>query len=361
MQFTAGFLQLLLALGLSSQSAGLKLISDPEAVEVAKLHAKMEHVAVALEGMLDADKGGSLASSAVAPTMRIFLKELNETLASTEHPSNATDALLKLKAAHSAVGDLTQKLTAQQENLMHQSESEEVSLLMGVLMTRRNKPRDQQLEVLLDPQFANLAVTKEILAKNDESTPLFQQVAAWMDTHGNSNVTDSHSADEDSSSKQGRLAKTLTYFQRRVEILEHEEARMEKAHNLAASKFDALIKNSTSKEANHRLSMLKHRSDREYKKRYAVQHNQLEMMRTVVSALKKGDVKALEKAQEALQASMKAMQKQNGNFLHLLQIGHELQAKDCPYCAAQCIEKCHNEGKPYVECLTSCDGPTAGK
>jgi hypothetical protein len=62
----------------------------------------------------------------------------------------------------------------------------------------------------------------------------------------------------------------------------------------------------------------------------------------------------LSKAQAALKASMKAMQAKTGNFLHLLQLGHRLQSRDCPFCVAQCLEKCHTAGSPYTQCLTSC-------
>merc|ERR1719215_1339486 len=102
-----------------------------------------------------------------------------------------------------------------------------------------------------------------------------------------------------------------------------------------------------------------HRADREYRKRMASHDKQLNMMEDVVAALKRGDVNALKKAQSALTASLNAMQKQTGNFLHLLHLGHRLAEQDCPYCAAQCIDKCHKAGSPYTQCLT--DRADAGK
>jgi len=37
-----------------------------------------------------------------------------------------------------------------------------------------------------------------------------------------------------------------------------------------------------------------------------------------------------------------------------LQLANTFMERDCPYCAAQCVDKCHTAGKPYVTCLTEC-------
>jgi len=37
-----------------------------------------------------------------------------------------------------------------------------------------------------------------------------------------------------------------------------------------------------------------------------------------------------------------------------IQLANTIMDRDCPYCAAQCVDKCHTAGKPYVQCLTDC-------
>jgi hypothetical protein len=37
-----------------------------------------------------------------------------------------------------------------------------------------------------------------------------------------------------------------------------------------------------------------------------------------------------------------------------IQLASNFLQRDCPYCAAQCVDKCHEAGKPYVQCLTDC-------
>jgi len=37
-----------------------------------------------------------------------------------------------------------------------------------------------------------------------------------------------------------------------------------------------------------------------------------------------------------------------------IQLADTYMVRDCPYCAAQCVDKCHTAGKPYVTCLTDC-------
>jgi len=92
-----------------------------------------------------------------------------------------------------------------------------------------------------------------------------------------------------------------------------------------------------------------------------MQKRDIESMKASVKAIKTNDLKALEKAKGALEDSIKNMKSKNGGFLVLLELGHQFMEKDCPYCAAQCVDKCHNEGKPYVTCLTDCADAGKGK
>merc|ERR1719195_1205959 len=77
-------------------------------------------------------------------------------------------------------------------------------------------------------------------------------------------------------------------------------------------------------------------------------------MKSAVEAVKKGDVRALERARNALAESLKALQSRNAGFLVLLSMGHKFMGKDCPYCAAQCVDRCHQRGESYAACLGEC-------
>jgi len=313
---------------------------------VSALHTKMEGVAAALEKMVGAGDGeGSLAHAKVAPELRAFVKELKATLAATASPKEPQAAYARLRAAQASMKDLTAALNAHQEELMHEGEAEEESLMLGVLMTRRSVPREKQLEVIRSAEFRDLAVSKVLLAANDTSKPLFEQVAAYLDKHSSK----PKAVSEDDS----KLQKTMRYFSKRVEVLEREDVRMQKAHDEAQAKIAAMVKKSPTDKARKLQLMLKH-SNHEFSKRMAKNQQQAKLLKDIVAALSRGDVSALTKAQAAMQRSLDAMKAQTGNFLHLLQLGHRLSSTDCPYCAAQCIDKCHSAGSPYTQCLTQC-------
>merc|ERR1719194_56043 len=67
----------------------------------------------------------------------------------------------------------------------------------------------------------------------------------------------------------------------------------------------------------------------------------------------KMDVKGLIEAKQAMQEQMQALQESEGQFLHFLQTA--APGFSCPYCGAQCIEKCRTtEHKSMSGCLTEC-------
>merc|ERR1719456_2231833 len=224
-----------------------------------------------------------------------------------------------------------------------------MSLLLGVLMTRQNEPMSEQLKVIESADFAGLAVVKALLAKHDEKEPLFKQVADLLDKSG-------HKVAPPTDKKQAVLTKIQSIvdsLQKRVTSLEHDEKEGEERHAKVMKAFD-LEEKKVPKEKKHRIQLLKKREDRKYKKWLAMSHRDLDSMKSAVAAVKSGDMKALQKTQEALRDSLKAMESNNGGFLHLLQLGHMVARRDCPYCAAQCVDKCHQAGKSYATCLTDC-------
>jgi len=100
------------------------------------------------------------------------------------------------------------------------------------------------------------------------------------------------------------------------------------------------------------------KEDREYAKNHALMAHDITTIKTAIESVKKGDMKALASAQKALMHSMEAMKSSTGDFLHFLQLSEWTQAdskaKDCPYCKAQCLESCHNNGNTFMACMQSC-------
>jgi len=322
------------------------------AAEVAKLHHKMETIAAGLEGMMKPGQHGSLAKAAVAPAMQAFVTELRATLKATAAPHDLPAAMKSLKNAQAGMVVLTKALTSQQETLMKTDASEEANLLLGVLMMRRNQSMAKQLEALSTPDFRGLPVSKELLAKHDDKMPLFEQASLFLDKHGVS--VNASSAGEQAR----RLAKSLAFFEDKLAKMTHEEEVMQQSHKRRVAEIEKVI-NKSDKQIAHRLQAEKKHVNREFKKRFAIHHQQFAIMRDIVSALRRGDTAALQKAQNALQADLRAMKAQTGNFLYLVQLGHQLEKRDCPFCVAQCIGKCHDGGSPYAVCMAAC--ATAGQ
>jgi len=319
---------------------------DASGAEVKELHERLEKIAVGLEGMLG-QKDGALAKTHVAPELQAFTKQLQQTLKETADAKDPKAALKRLQDAEAGVASLTKDLTGQQESIMKEQEAQKESLLLGVLMTHQKDPMAAQLKILGSDDFATLEVSKTLLAKHDEKMPLFKQAADFLDQHGHK-VQPADVAD-----KKEKLAALASNLQKRVDVLQRECDEGDARHKKAMEEIEAQEKKASKKDK-HTLEMIKKRQERKYKKFAAVQHRDLDSMKSAVVALKNGDVKALEKVQEALKKSMQAMQSQNGGFLHLLQLGHRVMRRDCPFCAAQCVDKCHTEGKSYAQCLTVC-------
>merc|ERR1719321_2026398 len=124
---------------------------------------------------------------------------------------------------------------------------------------------------------------------------------------------------------------------------------------------DKSMKNKTITEEKQKLSrgvkLIKRRQkreNREYLKQHGMMSKDTVALRSAIEAVKKGDMSQLAKMQAVLQQSMKAMQG-NQDFLHFLQLAAWTDhSKACPYCKAQCLEKCHSGGKSFMTCMTEC-------
>lgn len=331
---------------------------DGIAPQVTQLRAKLLKISNGLTKMLSPE--GELAHSKVQGEISKFNSELQAVLKATEKPKDMNKALQQLKDAQAGVSTLAKEITNQQQNLMAEGDSQEESLLLGVLMQKQNEPRSKQMEVLNSPEFAKLKVVVAVIAAKDEKTPLFKQVAAYLDQHSPKHAEEPVAPaipDKLKAGKDGKpdVTPIVLALEGRLHKMEDSEKRMEEHHQESMKEFDRVAANKTNSKATvHRIKQMKHSEQRQFTKQSALARHDIEAIKSAIDAVKKGDMAALAKAQGALDASMKAAQARTGKFLVLIQMVHRAQGLDCPYCAAQCVDKCHNEGKPYMTCLTDC-------
>lgn len=323
--------------------------SGATSAEVLALHKQLETIAGRLEPMLNA-KDGALSHAKVGPTMKVFLKELQTILKATGPGSKLAPAVAmqKLQAAKQGLASLMGDLNNRQEQLMKEDNTQRESLLVGVLMTRQKEPMEEQLKILKADDFAPLEVSQALLAKHNATTPLYVQAASYLDAHPKRKpapMQEAHSTNP--------LANVQSMLETRLHALEHEYEVREKLHEKKVADFAVQFKKAKARDQ-HTIHIIQKREERNFKKFAAIRKHDIKAMKDAVDGVKKGDMKAVQRARAALETSLKAMQSQTGGFLYLIQMGHTLMKRDCPYCAAQCVDKCHQAGNPYVKCLTDC-------
>jgi hypothetical protein len=333
--------------------------SATEDTEIVALRAKLTKIGGALSKAFVNE--GALSKTKVADAVRLFIVELGRTLNETAVVSNATQAVRRLRESVQVVHALSQELTMQQVQLMRKGEEEEQNLLLGVLMTREHQSMSKQFEVLRNPEFANLPVVGAVLKANDTSVPLFQQVAAYLDHQEARNDTKQATVAPKSlrGAKDVRkpdVRPIVAALERQLQHLEANEKLQSKQHAAEMKELDAAAerKEKTSSKAAHHIRMLKKEENRKHAKLDALHRHDIETLRAAIVAIEQGDMTALLRAKNALQESLRAVQAQSGGFLYLIQTLHRTEGRDCPYCAAQCIDKCHTAGKPYSVCLLDC-------
>lgn len=119
-------------------------------------------------------------------------------------------------------------------------------------------------------------------------------------------------------------------------------------------------KDSSADEA-RKLLLVAKAEGRIFSKGLAVDRERIEALQDAVDAVRSGNVKAVQAARKRIRSlQQEARLHRTNKFLVLLGIGQNSSSEDCPYCVAQCMEKCHTAGKSYVSCLTGCaDAKTA--
>jgi len=311
--------------------------------DVDHARAKLEQMAMVLQGMLHDNKG--LQHSKLAPSLKLFADNLQSVLKQSKALQPA-EAIQKLATAQASITGMVGELTHQQESLMHEDVEQRESLMMGVLMSNKNAPMEKQLDILKSQDFQPLDVSKALLKSNDGKTALYLQAAKWLDTHKHSGAVKEY---EKSAKRVEDMAASLD---KRVQALEN-EAESKKKRQLKAIERMKQIVSKGGKQGKRMQSLLKH-EERAYKKAALMSESNIAAMKQAAAAVRRGDMAAVKRAEQALQKSMEAMKDKNAGMLVFLQRSNAILKRDCPFCAAQCVGKCHNEGKPYTECLTIC-------
>eukprot|EP00397_Hematodinium_sp_SG-2012_P048598 GEMP01055755.1.p1 GENE.GEMP01055755.1~~GEMP01055755.1.p1 ORF type:complete len:248 (+),score=57.92 GEMP01055755.1:122-865(+) len=183
-----------------------------------------------------------------------YVEEMSKVLTSitnSKKPMSEKEKRHKLEAAQNSMEQLADDMAKFGQHLIDDDASQNTSILLGVLLARKDEPMERQMEVLQDKQFQHLAAVKYVL-ENRTSAPLVAQVADFLDN------------------KKTRRGGGLGALRRVKTDLEEVHSRI----------------------------------------------------------------------------------KDNIQFVQL--VAFTRNSRDCPYCKAQCIEKCHSDGESFMSCIGSC-------
>jgi len=342
-----------LLMGLVGVVTAVQLINKPQTAaapahkatqkDVDHARSQLEKMTMVLQGMLHDNKG--LQHSHVAPALKLFADNLQSVLKVSKTLQPA-EAMQKLATAQASITGMVRDLTHQQETLMHEDVDQREDLMMGVLMTNKKAPMEKQFEILRSDDFQILDVSKALLNSHDTKTALYLQAAQWLDMH-------KHAGGMMSYKKSAKHVEDMAAsLDKRVQALE-KEAESRKRRQLKAIEQMKLMVKKGGKQAKIMQSLLK-RKERNCKKEEIMSRRNIATMKQAADAVRSGDMAAVKRAEQDLQKSMNAFRDKNAGMLVFLQRSNAMLERDCPYCAAQCVGKCHSQGKPYTECLTVC-------
>jgi len=334
------------------RAAPVKAAGDE--AEVERLRTKLTKVSGGFSKLLS----GPTGKTHVGWMMAKVEDEVVLVLKQTEKPKDMKKALKSLVEANGAIKQLSLDMAGEQTRLMNEGNEQQESLLLGVLMQKQKEPLSKQMEVVDDPDFAKLPCVVAVLAAKDTKTPLFQQIATYLDAHAPKvKKLKDEIPDKLVKGKDGKpdVTPIVMALEARLDKMEESEKRMEEHHQEGNANLDkACVEKKNNTRLVHQIQRMKKKDDRNFKKQAAMSKHDAQALKSAIEAVKKGDMAGLQKAQNALDASMKTAQARSGKYLYLIQLMAHTEEQDCPYCAAQCVDKCHTAGKPYVTCLTDC-------
>jgi len=352
-----------------------KLAAGKKAAEdVPTLTKKLEQIVGGLEGIYAQQEKSSNGPSNFAKILKPFLTEMHAVLKEVQTDKKLTEAqkLEKLHNAEASVSGLKKDMAKLTTDLKAEGEEEKESLLMGVLMSRKDKPEAQQLEVMKSDDFKNLEVVKYVLAHRDAKKSLVEQVAAHLDSKP-------HSKSSSRLSLQATTQQIATKLDGFLKNLENHLAHQEKLHKKVSNELAEQLKKDEAKMASLKgkdknlkdksvneekakaarsvklVKRMQKKENREYLKQHALMERDVSALKKAIAGVQKGDMRAVGQMQQVLKDSISAM-KGRDDFLHFLQLSEYTDSRsgDCPYCKAQCLEKCHNDGHSFMECMGTC-------
>jgi len=286
--------------------------------------------------------------------------------------------LERLKNAEASIAGLTKDMATRSNELKSEDESEKESLLLGILMARKGHP-ESQMEVMKADDFKHLTCVKYVLEHHDEKKEVAFEVAAYLDGKtakptAKKAVNITAAPEEKMSLKDvtaqivGQLEGQLKKMEAHMKMQEDLHAKVDAEHKKIHDKLEASEKNVTAglKGANQKkkkqieralktAKRLQKKEDAEYKREHGMITHDVASLKSAIESVKKGDMKALAAAQGALEQSMKSMNSNTQEFLHFLQMSTYTREQDCPYCKAQCLEKCHADGHSFMDCMGQCE------
>lgn len=274
-----------------------------------------------------------------------------------------------------------EQMTKRQTELTEAGDSQRTALLVSVLQNRMGESIAAQMDVVKSADFSGLPVVDYVVEHSDGQTPLVSLALKFLDEDEAAQAKDAKDkvvrkadpAPKDELPKDASLAAIIAQLEKHEERAEHAVDMLKTREQKLKAAF---AENDKKQKAGTGLNtpagkFLEKKEIRKLEKRLATEQTTETALKTAIEDIKKKDVKGLTEAKNALQASMAAMineqQSQQGDFLHFLQTDAERQPTgsfSCPYCGAQCVEKCRtNEHKSYSACLTECIAlnPVEGK
>jgi hypothetical protein len=287
--------------------------------------AKLEKVQKGFTAVL---KASPVLEDLVAP----MLKDVKAALASTDDK--------KVESVLAEFPKWQKEMADRQSSITEAGDSERTTLLVAVLQNKQDLAVSEQMDVVRSADFIGLPVVKFIEDKSDGKTPLVNLALKFMDG-------DKAQPVEAKPAEPKSLDDIVHLLEHHKENAEHRLEAIEKKEKGLEKIFAKL------KKGDPEVKFLKRKEERKLKKDKALQEQTEKALTSAITDIKNKDPKGLEEAKKALQATMEALSAQSGEFLHFLQLA--APGFSCPYCGAQCIEKCvSTEHKTMSGCLSEC-------
>eukprot|EP00933_Yihiella_yeosuensis_P012939 TRINITY_DN1223_c0_g1_i2.p1 TRINITY_DN1223_c0_g1~~TRINITY_DN1223_c0_g1_i2.p1 ORF type:complete len:376 (-),score=149.39 TRINITY_DN1223_c0_g1_i2:152-1279(-) len=366
----AGF-RTFMVLGLISVASAAVLRATPDKDSTLKLRQKMENIGHGLQKI--ASDGGALSKSKIADDIGLFMSDWQEKMDAAKELEKKGDyakEMTELSAIQSGVKNLYAKIQGAQDKLEAENVEQAESLLLSVLMQRKDRPVEEQLEILKDPQFKALPIVpmlKEFLAKKDAKTPLYILVGEYLDKHRPKGepkdakkepapaAAPAKNLSPAEKKKQAAMNQILISLDERLLAMMKRFQSRKLAEKDSLAKLNAAVKNHKDNQAfAKKFAMLAKAEERKFQKEDAIEMKSINTMKKAIAAVKAGDVKGLTEAQAQMKAQIEIEKKKKQKFLVLLEFLDKSTNQDCPYCQAQCVDKCHKDGSSYVVCLAKC-------